>query len=144
MTPRIRYPGHYRAEADDVRAFAIDRGMSRPRAWALACYASYGRKVWTFQSTLAKFTGFCVRTIQRAVRQGKSFGILISKRIKRGETPKGGRGPLRCGAAMKTFVGWGMPEGHALICRAKEAVRAAFRDEQRAELRASLPALDPP
>jgi hypothetical protein len=115
--------------------------MSWPRAYALACLASYGRKSWTFQRTLAKFTGFCVRTIQRAMRQAKLFGLMISKRIKRGETAPGGRGPLTCGAALRTIIGWGLPEARALMMRLGYAVREQHRLELRAELRASLPPL---
>jgi hypothetical protein len=118
--------------------------MSRPRAWALACGASYGRKFWTFQSTLAKFTGFCVRTIQRAFRQAKKLGILFSKRIKRGETAPGGRGPLTCGAALRTIVGWGMPEAQAMALRLRYAVREEFRRAELAAAVAEFRSLAPP
>jgi len=124
-----------------VYRFALERGMSRPRAWIIACGASQGKTFWTFQRTLARFTEFCLRTVQRAMASAKKCGLLTSKRIKRGETAPGGRGPLTCGAALRTIVGWGMPDAPAMALRLRYAVRADYRAAARAELRASLPPL---
>lgn len=136
-----RYPGPHRREADAVYAFALERGMSKMRAWITACGASYGKTFWTFQRTLSKFCGGCVRTVQRAISDSKRCGLLTSRRIKRGETAPGGRGPLTCGAALRTIVGWGMPEAPAMALRLRYAVREEFRAAARVELRASLPPL---
>ena len=134
-----RYPGWERREADAVYAFAIERGMSHPRAYSLACFASFGRKTWTQQKRIAGFTGYSIRTTQRSVRQGKQIGLLTTQRFPRGFQPEGGRGPLRCGGAWKTFIGWGLAVAAATALRLRYAVRDGFRAAARAELRASMP-----
>jgi hypothetical protein len=114
-------------QAEAVHRWALAHGMSRPRAWLLACGASYGRKFFTFQKTLAEFTGFKIRTVQRAMRQAKDLGILVSKRIRRGERPEGGRGPLTCGGAMRTIIGWGLKDAPATVLRLRSALREQYR-----------------
>lgn len=140
------YPGRFREEADRVFRFCEEHGFSAKRAYALACFASFGEQTWTFQSTLSTYTGFCVRTIQRAVRQAKKFGVLITKRIPRGARPQGAEKHLDCGAAWKRFVSWGLPMGQAMArCwrysqgwLTHEANLAAWRERQRAEAREAV------
>ena len=128
--------------------------MSAKRAYAVACAASLGQVCWTFQSTIARFTGLSVRTVQRAIRQAKRIGVLISRRLRRGERPPGARQPITCGGALRRFIAWGKPKAQALALRAKYAVRELWRQEarerradaERAELAAALAqfrAIDP-
>lgn len=137
------YPGRFREEADRVYRFCEAHSFPHARAYALACLASLGEQTWTFQRTIANFTGFCVRTIQRSVRQAKTFGVLITKRIPRGARPRGAEKRLDCGAAWKRFVSWGLPQGQAMArCwryaqgwLTHQTNLAAWRERQRAEAR---------
>lgn len=105
--------------------------MSPKRAYAVACAASLGQICWTFQSTIARFTGYAVRTIQRAIRQAKKLGVLVSRRLRRGERPPGARQPITCGGALRRFIAWGAPKAQAMALRAKYAIREVWRSEQR-------------
>jgi hypothetical protein len=125
-----------------VFRFCEEHAFPPKRAYALACLASVGEQTWTFQATIAKFTGACVRTVQRSVRQAKRFGILITKRIPRGARPRGADKRLDCGAAWKRFTAWGLPLARAMArCwryaqgwLRHEANLAAWRERQRAEI----------
>lgn len=140
------YPGRFREEADRVFRFCEEHGFAGKRAYALACLASYGEKSWTFQRTVANFARVCVRTIQRAVRQGKRFGVLTTKRIPRGARPPGAEKRLDCGAAWKWFTAWGLPQGRAMLrCwryaqgwLKHQANLDAWRERQREELAAAV------
>lgn len=132
--------------------------MSWKRAYALACLASLSSEngiCWAFQSKVAKFTGYSVRTIQRAVRQAKRLGVLVSRRLRRGEQPVGARKAITCGGALRRFIAWGKPKAAALALRARYALRDIWRREaaerraerERDELRAAVAdfrALAPP
>lgn len=129
MNPGLALPGPFRSEAFAIHAHCLAQGMSPKRAYAIACAASIGRVCWTFQSSLAKFTSYSVRTIQRAMRQARRLGVLISRRLRRGEQPPGARKPISCGGALRRFIGWGSPKSQALALRAKYAVREVWRRE---------------
>jgi len=136
LNPGVALPGPFRREALAVAEHCVAQGMSWKRAYALACLASQGRISWMFQSTAAKFAGISVRTIQRAVRQAKKLGVLVSRRLRRGEQPHGARKPISCGGALRRFIGWGAPKLQALALRAKYAMRWIWREqavEQRRE-----------
>lgn len=129
MNPGLALPGPHRREAMAIFAYCKNAGVSWKRAYALACAASYGQICWTFQTTLAEFTGYCVRTIQRAMRQAKALGLLVSRRLRRGEQPIGARQPITCGGALRRFIGWGKPDRHAEPLRAKYALKEIWRRE---------------
>jgi hypothetical protein len=114
--------------------------MSWLRAYAIACLASLAENGigWGFQSNVAKFmlgSGATpaqvrgrMRTIQRAVRQAKRLGVLVSRRLRRGERPPGARQPITCGGALRRFIGWGAGKAQALALRARYAVRWEWRE----------------
>ena len=121
----VALPGPYRSEALAILEHCKAAGMSWKRAYAVACFASEGRKgmCWKFQSTVARFTGYNMRTIQRAVRQAKGMGVLVSRRLRRGERPPGARQPITCGGALRRFIAWGKPKAQRLALRARYALR---------------------
>jgi hypothetical protein len=82
-----------------------------------------------FQQSVSKFTGISRRTIQRAVRQAKSLGVLVSRRLRRGERPQGAHKPITCGGALRRFVAWGLPQSRAEARYAQYAVRWLWRLE---------------
>lgn len=130
--------------------------MSWLRAYAVACLASIGEQCWQFQSSVARFMlgkstdpkqiRGRVRTIQRAVRQAKAMGVLVSRRLRRGERPPGARQPITCGGAVRRFIAWGKPKAQAMALRAKYALREVWRREaldrrqlrERSEIAAAL------
>lgn len=133
---RFALPGAYRVEASLIHAFCLERGMSWQRAYIMACASSYGRICWTFQSKLASFTGYSVRTIQRAMRQAKKLGVIRSRRLRRGERPPGATQPITCGGALRKFVAWGLPVVRAAVVCLSVAVQWQYREaavEARAE-----------
>jgi hypothetical protein len=142
----VALPGPYRSEALAILEHCKDAGMSWKRAYAVACFASMGQVCWQFQSSVARFTGYCVRTIQRAARQAKAMGVLVSRRLRRGERPPGARQPITCGGALRRFVAWGKPKAQALALRARYALREVWRREaierrqlaERSEIAAAL------
>jgi hypothetical protein len=152
----LAYPGPFRREADAVLDHCVQGGMSWLRAYAVACLASIGEQCWQFQSSVARFMlgkstdpkqiRGRVRTIQRAVRQAKAMGVLVSRRLRRGERPPGARQPITCGGAVRRFIAWGKPKAQAMALRAKYALREVWRREaldrrqlrERSEIAAAL------
>jgi hypothetical protein len=133
----MRLPGKsdHRRQAEAVHRWARERGMTKPRAWIMACFAAYGRKCFTWQKTIAEFTGFCIRTVQRAARQAKDLGLLTATRFKRGATPEGASGPLTCGGTERVIVGWGLSDSSANVLRLKQAIREGYAEQVRAARR---------
>lgn len=129
MNLGVALPGPYRREALAVLEHCKDAGMSWKRAYVIACFASLGQICWQFQSSVAKFTGYSVRTVQRASRQAKTMGVLVSRRLRRGERPPGARQPITCGGALRRFIAWGKPKAQALALRARYALREVWRRE---------------
>lgn len=127
-------PGVHRREAYFVFRFALQEQMSWKRAHALAVAASYGAKSWVFQSNIAKWANCSVRTVQRAINEAKTLGILWSRRSRQGEIPPNGRGPLKCGCAIRTFSAWGLRSVRRIgaVC-ARYAQADAFRRMRAAE-----------
>lgn len=127
MNLGLALPGPFRSEAMAILEHCKAAGMSWMRAYAVACFASMGQICWQFQSSVAKFTGYSVRTIQRAARQAKALGVLVSRRLRRGERPPGARQPITCGGALRRFIAWGKPKAQAMALRAKYALREVWR-----------------
>lgn len=156
MNLGVALPGPYRKEALAILEHCKAAGMSWMRAYAVACLASMGQICWQFQSSVARFmlgrgadpkqVRGRVRTIQRAARQAKTMGVLVSRRLRRGERPPGARQPITCGGALRRFIAWGKPREHALALRARYAVREVWRREaierhrqhERSEIAAAL------
>jgi len=125
----VALPGPFRSEALAILEHCKEAGMSWKRAYVVACFASLGQICWQFQSSVARFTGYSVRTVQRAARQAKQMGVLVSRRLRRGERPPGARQPITCGGALRRFVAWGKPKAQAMALRAKYALRDLWRRE---------------
>lgn len=89
--------------------------------------ASIGPICWKFQSSVAKYLDISVRTVQRAVRQAKSLGVLVSRRLRRGEQPQGARQRITCGGALRRFVSWGLPQARAMARYARYRLRWLWR-----------------
>jgi hypothetical protein len=154
----VALPGPYRSEALAILEHCKQAGMSWLRAYAVACLASQaeGGICWKFQSNVARFmlgrdaapaqVRGRMRTIQRAVRQAKQMGVLVSRRLRRGERPPGARQPITCGGALRRFIAWGKPKAQRLALCAKYAIREVWRREalerrqhaERSEIAAAL------
>lgn len=93
--------------------------MSAARSLVLGCVASF-KQCWAFRRTLAEHTGLSVRTVQRALTQGRELGLCGMARAKPNEVPPGRKEPVRCGWSHRWVVGWGLA-----LERAKEAVEKA-------------------
>lgn len=119
----LALPGPHRGEAERIQRYCVDQGMSWKRAYAVACMASIGPITWMFQASVAKYLNISVRTVQRAVRQAKSLGVLVSRRLRRNEQPQGARSPISCGGALRRFVGWGVTQARALARYARYRMR---------------------
>jgi hypothetical protein len=135
MHPGLALPGRYRQEAEWIKRFCLDRGMSWKRAYVLACAASLGRTCWAFQATLADFTGYSVSTVFRAFRQAKKLGLIVSRRLRVNEQPEGSDRPISCGGAFRRFVSWGMTPRRMVRLCLQYAARWIYR-EQAVEARA--------
>lgn len=146
MNLGVALPGPYRREALAILEHCKEAGMSWKRAYVIACFASLGQVCWQFQSSVAKFTGYSVRTVQRAARQARGMGVLVSRRLRRGERPPGARQPITCGGALRRFIAWGKPKAQAMALRAKYALRELWRRDaidrnqqrERSEIAAAL------
>jgi hypothetical protein len=150
MSGPIRFPPktfeRFHREAIRVYKWARSEGMTHARARILSCGAAYGRQFYTFERTLAEFTGFCRRTVQRAMAEGKKLGLITSKWIKRGTFAPGSKVRMNNGGALRTVVGWGLDDtaAHAARCvrRVNETYRQAAlnvrRERDRAERAAAV------
>jgi hypothetical protein len=118
------WPGPAVPEARAAYRRARESGLSAARSLVLGCIASF-RDGWAFRSSLAKHTGLSVRTVQRAITQGKDFGLIGTARAKPDEVPPGAKGPMPCGWSHRWTVGWG---------QAYEAAKSAVAQTRLARL----------
>jgi hypothetical protein len=112
-------------QPEAVAAFRRARraGMSLARALVVGQIASF-RDCWAFRSKLARLLGVSVRTIQRAISEAKSLGLLKVFRAKPNEkAPELGR-VIPCGWSHRLTVGWG--KAGAAVTEAIEAARLRF------------------
>ncbi len=124
------WPGPYGQEA--VKAFhrATEAGMNSLRALVVGCVASF-RDCWMFQSQIAKRLGCSLRTVQRALRQARTLGLIECHRSKRNENAPILGKVVPCGWSHRWAVGWGLV-GDAVkqavnIARAKMTIPGLFR-----------------
>lgn len=121
------WPGPFASEARAAYQRSRELGMSAGRALVLGCIGSF-KQCWQFRRSLAEYTGLSVRTVQRAITQGKSLGLCGAQRAKPNEVPPGRSLPLPCGWSHRWIVGWGLA-----MDAAKAAVeRARLRRVERA------------
>jgi DNA-binding transcriptional MocR family regulator len=111
-------PVHSEARAAYHRARTT--GLSPLRSLVIGTVASF-KDCWTFRRNLAKQVGCSVRTVQRALTQARSEGLIGVARAKKTEVPPNWQhGPVTCGWSHRWVIGWGKA-GEAV----KEAVEAA-------------------
>jgi hypothetical protein len=80
--------------------------MSPLRAFVIGEIGSF-RDCWEFRKKIAKVVGCSVRTVQRAITQGKSLGLVGVARAKKTEIPPGAARPVECGWSHRWTIGWG-------------------------------------
>jgi DNA-binding transcriptional MocR family regulator len=79
------------------------------------------KECWAFRKKLADKVGCSVRTVQRALTQARSEGLIGLARAKKTEVPPNWEhGPVTCGWSHRWVIGWGKA-GEA----ARDAVHAA-------------------
>jgi hypothetical protein len=114
--------------------------MTQLRAEVIAHIASF-RDGWIFRRRLAELVQASVRTVQRAITQARSEGVIGVARAKKTEIPPGARHkqPLPCGWSHRWLIGRDLA-GKALaaaVAKAKFAamLRRAGFDEAAAKAR---------
>lgn len=80
--------------------------MSLARSWVIGGIASF-KDAWLFRLKLARWFRCSVRTIQRAITEGKELGLIGVARCKQGEIPPGAQTAIPCGWSHRWTVGWG-------------------------------------
>jgi hypothetical protein len=100
------WPGPKTIEARAAYERARNSGLSVARSVVIGCIASF-QDGWIFRKTLAKHIGICVRTVQRAITQGKEEGLIGVGRAKQNEIPPGASEPFACGWSHRWTIGWG-------------------------------------
>jgi DNA-binding transcriptional regulator YhcF (GntR family) len=77
------------------------------RALVIGTVASF-KECWTFRRNLAKHVGCSVRTVQRALTQARSEGLIRVQRAKKTDIPpQWEHGPVTCGWSHRWVCGWG-------------------------------------
>lgn len=158
--PRPMWPGPYPHEATSAFQRAQDAGLSAVRSLVMGVIASH-KDGWIFRKTIARKLGCSVRTVQRAITQAKSQGLLNTWRAKKNETPAaiiekeckqcGARAGVKCehkvltcGWSHRLTVGWGLAQGKAILdavaaARAKWTLRSAVKQAKRGRPVEELP-----
>lgn len=100
--------------AEAVAAFHRARvsGMTTLRSLVVGQIASH-RDCWAFRARLARAVGCSVRTVQRAITDATSRGLIGVARAKQTEKPPGVDRIVPCGWSHRWTVGWGLA-GRAL------------------------------
>lgn len=137
LQPSFLGPDHVAARLQLGRA--LDAGITHARAQALANVASFVDG-WVFRKTIAKFLRVSVKTVQRALNDGRSEGLCGVARGKKGERPRGWKGeePPWCGFSHRWMIGReqvgeaakaliAMAKASALVRGANAAAKAVAR-----------------
>jgi hypothetical protein len=81
--------------------------LSPLRALVIGTVASF-KECWTFRRNIAAKVGCSVRTVQRALTQARSEGLIGVARAKKTEVPPNWEhGPVTCGWSHRWVIGWG-------------------------------------
>lgn len=115
---------HNEARLQEQRA--RHAGLSVARARVIGNIGST-RDCWAFRNTIAKLVRVSVRTVQRAITQGKELGLIEVHRAKKNEAPPGRTDPLPCGWSHRWATSRGMGNARAQEAIAAARVRAAMR-----------------
>ena len=129
-------PVHSEARAAYQRA--RNTGLSPTRALVIGTVASF-KECWTFRRNIAKQVGCSVRTVQRALTQARSEGLIGMARAKKTEVPPNWEhGPVTCGWSHRWVIGWG--KAGQVVADAVHAAKARWLVKQAAPLRTTAPA----
>jgi DNA-binding transcriptional MocR family regulator len=63
---------------------------------------------WISRRAIARHLRISVRTVQRAISEAKSLGLLGVARFKPNEVPPGAKAPITCGGSHRWTIGWGL------------------------------------
>jgi hypothetical protein len=113
------WPGPLQREGVDTFREALSEGMSVARSLVLGVVASF-RDCFMFQRRIAEICGCSVRTVQRALHEGRERAFIECHHSKPNETPPGlARGTrIPCGWSHRWIVGRGLSEPLRLAARA--------------------------
>jgi hypothetical protein len=111
------------AEAQRTYIRAREAGMSHVRALILSHVGSR-KDLWAFAREIARRVGCCIRTVQRALAEGASLGLVRCHRGKKDEVPPGANKPIPCGWSHRFIVGRGL--GGAMLHAAISAARTRW------------------
>jgi hypothetical protein len=126
--PGYLWLGPNAAEARAAYARARGAGMNALRSLVIGCVASF-QDGWAFRHTIARKVKCSVRTVQRALNQGRELGLIQVFRAKKGEIPKGCTEPLKCGWSHRITVGFGRAAAAAMAAVAAARVKWMLRFE---------------
>lgn len=140
MSYVTQWAGPYQTEGLAAFERARQAGMSMLRALALGHVGSF-KDCWLFRLNIADKIRGSVRTVGRALQQGRELGLIGTARGKKHEIPPGRTEPVTCGFSHRWTNGWG--KSGEVVRQAVEAARAAY--EQRRLTRLAMAAvLKPP
>ncbi len=80
--------------------------MTTLRSWIIGQIASF-RDCWVFRKRIAEWARCSVRSVQRAITQARSLGLLGVARAKPEEVPPGAKHAFSCGWSHRWTIGWG-------------------------------------
>jgi DNA-binding transcriptional MocR family regulator len=128
LQPVYLGPDHLEARYAEQRA--RETGLSALRAKVVGQLASF-RDAWAFRRSLAKAVGCSIRTVQRAITEARSEGLVGVARAKKTEVPPGKDRPIPCGWSHRWTIGRGLAYGAAMAAiaaaKAKALVRASVK-----------------
>lgn len=130
------WDGPYQAEGLAAFRRAKEAGLSTLRAMALGHIGSY-KDCWVFRNKLARLIGASLRTVGRALADGRAEGLIGTARGGKHEVPPGASSPITCGFSHRWTIGWG--KAGKVVQDAVAAAKAVF--EQRRLTRLSLAAV---
>lgn len=137
LGPGYLWLGPNAAEALAAYTRARAAGMNAVRSLVIGCVASF-RDAWAFRKTIAERVKCSVRTVQRALNQGRKLGLIQVWRAKKGEIPKGLSAPMKCGWSHRIAVGFG--QAAAVVAAAVAAARVKFMLRHPPSVAPKLPA----
>ena len=124
LAPVYLGPDHLEARAAEQRAQLA--GLSALRAKVIGHIASFSDG-WVFRKKLAELVRCSVRTVQRAITQGRDEGLIGVARAKPGEIPKGAKQAFSCGWSHRWTVGKGKAYAQAMAAIAEAKAKALLR-----------------
>jgi hypothetical protein len=129
VTFATKWAGYSQTEGLAAYLRAREAGLSMFRSLALGHVGSF-EDGWIFRPSLAELVTCCVRTIGRALKDGREAGLVKCVRGGKKEIPPGIKKPLKCGFSHRWTTGWG--KGAEVV---REAVEKARADAEKRKLK---------